>query len=603
MIESLFGFTFHVSHVCQKCLTPEHESDRRAFHLELLYPTQWQGGGQQGFIKLLAQNMSVQQKGRLWCSKCCSLQRVTQKTQVSTLPPILSIHTCLNNHQAMMYFQKSCNSVSNEIKLPSELDLDGRREDDHQSSVDGHNGDKSKGETEINGKEHSSSSHDGGWLPFLIRIKQTGETVTVLETTENAPLPADASPTDAVYQLTTVGCRILDNSSREHFISLINVPPSYLGNNTNPSPFYSNWHLFNDYQIYPVSQEEAVVFDHTWKIPSILHYTRVDSQHLIPSPPQINPITKDVFFTNSSLSRIKTNLKQDLPSSGDLVAIDAEFVALTAEELESRDGKLVTKPARFSLARVSVLRPAPGAPTISAPIFPTLLSEHDNSTKTQLNQTITSFSLMNLHPNNNNHENNHSNHKNNNPQNHQNRDQNENHEDDENHKDNESTTEEILLDDYITTPEPIADYLTRFSGISHGDLDPQVSPHCVTTLKYVYLKLRYLVDQGCIFVGHGLTKDFRIINIQVPPEQVIDTVELFHKDGKRKISLRFLASCLLHIEIQSKTHCSIEDARTALAIYNVYLQLIKESRFEQAINHIYQVGRLINWQTIPRVDL
>ena len=89
-----------------------------------------------------------------------------------------------------------------------------------------------------------------------------------------------------------------------------------------------------------------------------------------------------------------------------------------------------------------------------------------------------------------------------------------------------------FIDDHIHTSEAIVDYLTEFSGIkcgelcisfhckqaiSHssildGDLDPHLSKHTLVPLKVAYKKLRLLVDLGCIFIGHGLSKDFRIIS-------------------------------------------------------------------------------------------
>jgi hypothetical protein len=88
-----------------------------------------------------------------------------------------------------------------------------------------------------------------------------------------------------------------------------------------------------------------------------------------------------------------------------------------------------------------------------------------------------------------------------------------------------------FIDDHIHTSDVIVDYLTEFSGIKctfpfpslrvtkespapHvvGDLDPHLSRHTLTPLKLVYKKLRLLVDRGCIFIGHGLSKDFRIIS-------------------------------------------------------------------------------------------
>ncbi|TPX57736.1 hypothetical protein PhCBS80983_g03604 [Powellomyces hirtus] len=154
-----------------------------------------------------------------------------------------------------------------------------------------------------------------------------------------------------------------------------------------------------------------------------------------------------------------------------------------------------------------------------------------------------------------------------------------------------------FIDEYISTTEEIVDYLTEFSGIKAGDLDTAHSRHPLVSLKSAYKKLRLLVDLGCVFVGHGLKKDFRIINILVPNEQVIDTVDIFHiQNRQRKLSLRFLAWCLLRKDIQIEVHDSIEDSRTALALYKKYLQLKAENRFQEALEEVYEEGRALNFK-------
>jgi hypothetical protein len=142
-----------------------------------------------------------------------------------------------------------------------------------------------------------------------------------------------------------------------------------------------------------------------------------------------------------------------------------------------------------------------------------------------------------------------------------------------------------------------------------GDLDPHTSPYTLTPLKVVYKKLRLLVDRGCIFIGHGLSKDFRIISeplflrltfnetthsldIYVPPEQVYDTVDLyFLKERQRRLSLRFLSWFVLHENIQTDTHDSIEDARSALMLYKAYEDLEEQGIVDEKLDELYREGR------------
>ncbi|KAL9643366.1 hypothetical protein ABK040_014819 [Willaertia magna] len=160
--------------------------------------------------------------------------------------------------------------------------------------------------------------------------------------------------------------------------------------------------------------------------------------------------------------------------------------------------------------------------------------------------------------------------------------------------------EEILIDDYISTSEEdIEDYMTRYSGLRPGELNitNNTNTHHVTELRNTYLKLKYLLDIHKVkFVGHGLQNDFKIINIFVPNEQIIDTVELYNLPNQRKIALRFLCKYLLNIDIQQETHDSIEDAKTALRLYKKYLELKQKGTFISTLQEIYNIGRQTNWQ-------
>ncbi|TKA57450.1 hypothetical protein B0A53_00679 [Rhodotorula sp. CCFEE 5036] len=291
----------------------------------------------------------------------------------------------------------------------------------------------------------------------------------------------------------------------------------------------ASWHLFNDFLVKPVTEEEVLSFPGKWKIPAVLFFERVDVNSVLdledlPMKADPSVLCEDINISRArdrSLIKHQPFRPDELPRKGTLVAIDAEFVSLQQEEAEFHsDGtKKVLRPSRQVLARVSVLRGEGEETGIPA------------------------------------------------------------------------------IDDHIHTGEPIVDYLTEFSGIRAGDLDPQHSRHTLVPLKVAYKKLRLLVDLGCIFIGHGLNKDFRIINIYVPPSQIIDTVNIYHlPQRQRKLSLRFLAYAVLHSSIQADTHDSIEDARTALQLYEHYQRLEAEGTWEDTLEEIYREGKQTNFK-------
>ena len=62
------------------------------------------------------------------------------------------------------------------------------------------------------------------------------------------------------------------------------------------------------------------------------------------------------------------------------------------------------------------------------------------------------------------------------------------------------------------------------------------------------------------------------------------------------ISLKFLSWHFLQRRIQGVTHDSIEDAVTALALYNKYLELKAEGKLFNELNALYDKGKELNWK-------
>lgn len=151
-----------------------------------------------------------------------------------------------------------------------------------------------------------------------------------------------------------------------------------------------------------------------------------------------------------------------------------------------------------------------------------------------------------------------------------------------------------FIDDFVETTHPVVNYLTLYSGIEPGDLDPDKSPYGLVTLRTSTRRLWVLLNLGVIFVGHALVNDFRTINLQVPCDQVLDTAELFYDkglNGPRRLSLKFLVWALLGEEIQTGNHDSVEDAQSAMRLYYRYRELQEKGELDSALRTIYTKGQ------------
>lgn len=135
--------------------------------------------------------------------------------------------------------------------------------------------------------------------------------------------------------------------------------------------------------------------------------------------------------------------------------------------------------------------------------------------------------------------------------------------------------QEIIFDDYalLSSGEGITNYLTQYSGIVATDLAPNVSKKFLLPRKFIYMKVLYLIQNGNIFIGHALKNDFKVMNIYLPKNQLLDTAELFRLDTKQQLfSLRDLVKSIFGIDIHAITHDSVEDALYALKLYEVIVQ-------------------------------
>ena len=79
-------------------------------------------------------------------------------------------------------------------------------------------------------------------------------------------------------------------------------------------------------------------------------------------------------------------------------------------------------------------------------------------------------------------------------------------------------------------------------------------------------------------------------------------MELYRLPRQRMLSLRFLSSYVLGVQIQGECHDSLEDARAALALYTAYCRLRERGAVAEKLAEIYMWGKRFGWEPVTWRD-
>ncbi|KAK3113725.1 poly(A)-specific ribonuclease [Teratosphaeriaceae sp. CCFEE 6253] len=466
---------------CMHC-SYEDAKEQTWYSYDLVYPAKPPKHSprpvRHSFTRLLQDSVHRYDQQRGYCNRCQGYKVITSRRVVHAMPAVLMINAAIHTPEARQLW-------ATPGFLPREIGI-----------------------INVNSQFYCYEGQD-----LKLHLQRRTHTITVYEL---VAVVADVAAGDA---------------QKSHLVSIVDTSISDPDRSSTP-----NWHLVNDFLVRPIAQEEALLFDPRWKLPSVLTYQMKTKSHDLDESwkagidPSIlyRSVAQPAIFEDYKFRPLSTT--EPPPGCNTHCAIDAEFVRLLREEIDmGADGsRTITRPARSGLARVSVLRGDGLEPELP------------------------------------------------------------------------------FIDDYIAIEEQVDDYLTQYSGLHLGDLTLGASRFTLVSLKEVYKKLWVLLNLGCKFIGHGLSSDFRTINIHVPESQVIDTQDLFslgHR-SQRKLSLRFLAWVVLNEDIQQSVvmgHDSIEDARTAYKLWRKYLEYEDAGVLESVKDDLLQKGRKMDFK-VPLAD-
>ena len=125
------------------------------------------------------------------------------------------------------------------------------------------------------------------------------------------------------------------------------------------------------------------------------------------------------------------------------------------------------------------------------------------------------------------------------------------------------TEDDVLINTFVRTDLEVEEYRTEVSGVRPQDIAS--APH----IDEVLPRVRDILDEALIIVGHDLGHDMEVLGINFPADKVRDTAfyRPYLKHGGKSSKLRDIAKKFLGKIIQAGEHDPAEDAKAALLLY------------------------------------
>ena len=263
------------------------------------------------FASVLKTTMERETKNRGWCNRCRRYQQLAIRKSIRQLPYVLMLNTAVVTPSARAIWETS------------------------------------------------------GWLPSEIGISVQDRAVYCFEGSDLALHLRNKSSNLVVYELVGYVAEIdADDRQQPHLVGMVNAEVSTPSTPAGPGQkVFPNWHLFNDFLVSPVDPREALHFNKTWKMPSIVCYQvksghgKIDNswKHTLDTTLLVQPYSINGLLPKDEVQQPTFD---QVPSAGTPIALDTEFVELEKAEIDVKaDGSQETiRPAKSGLARISVLR-------------------------------------------------------------------------------------------------------------------------------------------------------------------------------------------------------------------------------------------------------